>query len=152
MNKKENYNTIFMNIDFINRYLMLSKNYCFDLHESFENYSNEKVIEIINELGYQVKLKKCDNYFNIVEFYLPFKFQFNIVLRYGIVELIWGIWENKLPNLQLSGPWGVIADNLGYEHPIRKPIFRNYKDLQEILKEAFSIFEDFKREVLTFQS
>jgi hypothetical protein len=101
----------------------------------------------MEELGYQGRYFKGGNFFQVAETSNRLKFHFNIVLKGGIVELIWGIWIDDKPQLQLSGPWGVIADSIGYENAIRKPIFRSYEDLKKILKEAFSIYEDFKREI-----
>lgn len=40
------------------------------------------------------------------------------------------------------------AEGVDLEKNIRDPKFRNYEDLEVILKEAFSIYSDFKKEVL----
>ena len=37
---------------------------------------------------------------------------------------------------------------ISLDENIKKPKFRNYEDLEEILREAFAIYEDFKTEVL----
>jgi hypothetical protein len=70
-----------------------------------------------------------------------------MTLKSGIVEFIWGVWEGNVARIELSGPWGVLANNVGYDTPIRKPIFRSYDDLKSILKNAFGIYEDFKIEL-----
>ncbi len=34
------------------------------------------------------------------------------------------------------------------DEKVKKPVFRNYGDLKEILKDAFSMYDDFKRELV----
>ena len=136
-------------IDFIKRYKDLSIQFNHELKESFEDYSRESALEIIKEFGYTVSYNKKENFYKIIEKVENYKFQFNIVLKYGIVELIWTVWEdNEL--LQIGGPWGMIKYLLDFneEDKVRLPVFRNYEDLKEILMQAFSIYEDFKKEVL----
>lgn len=146
------YKNILKRVNFVDRYTDISRKFHFDLKDGFEKFSNDEVLRVVNHLGYQVKYLKGDNFFKIAETINPFKFHFNIVLKGGIVEFIWGVWKGDKPQLELSDPWGVVADDMGYESPIRKPLFRNYEDLQEILKEAFNIYEDFKRELLKEES
>lgn len=145
------YKNILKRINFVDRYIDISRKFHFDLKDGFDQFSNDEVLRVINQLGYQAKYLKGDNFFKITETINPFKFHFNIVLKGGIVEFIWGVWKGDTPELELSGPWGVVADNIGHESPIRKPLFRNYEDLQEVLREAFSIYEDFKRELLKME-
>ncbi|CAI9429304.1 DUF2513 domain-containing protein [Candidatus Ornithobacterium hominis] len=136
-------------IDFIKRYKDLSIQFNYELKESFEDYSRESALEIIKEFGYTVSYNKKENFYKIIERVENYKFQFNIVLKYGIVELIWTVWEdNEL--LQIGGPWGMIKYLLDFneEDKVKLPVFRNYEDLKEILMQAFSIYEDFKKEVL----
>jgi len=76
-------------IDFIERYKQLSKKYDFDLNESFEKYDNNQVINIIKELGYNVRYYKKENFFKIQEEKSARDYFFHISLNHGIVELIW---------------------------------------------------------------
>ena len=117
---------------------------------TFENYSNEKVIEIVKELGYSAKYKKKENFFQIIETTNKLKFYFHFSLEYGMVEVIifWEYENNK--DLSGGGLLSVvcklieIAKNEEKEGYIKKARFRNYEDLKNILREYFLIYEDLK--------
>ncbi|MGQ7889834.1 hypothetical protein [Paenibacillus sp. WC2504] len=49
---------------------------------------------------------------------------------------------------EVWGLWGIIKYQLdgNVDDKIFKPIFRDYNDLKEILREALDMYEDFKRE------
>ena len=121
---------------------------------TFENYSNEKVIEIVKELGYTAKYRKKENFFQIIETTNKLKFYFHFSLKYGMVEVIifWEYENNK--DLSGGGLLSVvcklieIAKNEEKEGYIKKARFRNYEDLKNILREYFLIYEDLKTEVL----
>jgi hypothetical protein len=138
---------ILSDIDFANRYKELSEQYRFEKH--FENFQIEEAKKIIRDLGYVVQYNKSEHFYKIIEKKNSFKFQFNISLKNGIVELIWAIWLDGILLRGVGGPWGVITRFItDTDERIKLPIFRNYDDLREILKKAFSIYEDFKRELL----
>ena len=143
---------IFEKINLYERHSNISNQYRFE--ETFENYSNEKVIEIVKELGYSAKYKKKENFFQIIETINEMKFYFHFSLKYGLVEVImyWECINNK-------DKWGggtfagickkiEIAKNEEKEGYIKKARFRNYEDLKNILREYFLIYEDLKTEVL----
>ena len=139
---------IFEKINLYERYSNISNQYRFE--ETFENYSNEKVIEIVKELGYSAKYKKKENFFQIIETINEMRFYFHFSLKYGLVEIImyWECINNK-------DKWGggtfagickkiEIAKNEEKEGYIKKARFRNYEDLKNILREYFLIYEDLK--------
>ena len=143
---------IFEKINLYERHSNISNQYRFE--ETFENYSNEKVIEIVKKLGYSAKYKKKENFFQIIETINEMRFYFHFSLKYGLVEVImyWECINNK-------DKWGggtfagickkiEIAKNEEKEGYIKKARFRNYEDLKNILREYFLIYEDFKTEVL----
>ena len=143
---------IFEKINLYERYSNISNQYRFE--ETFENYSNEKVIEIVKELGYSAKYKKKENFFQIIEITNKLKFYFHFSLKYGLVEVImyWECINNK--DIWGGGTFaGIckkieIAKNEEKEGYIKKARFRNYEDLKNILREYFLIYEDLKTEVL----
>nr|WP_314677556.1 hypothetical protein [uncultured Capnocytophaga sp.] len=143
---------IFEKINLYERHSNISNQYRFE--ETFENYSNEKVIEIVKELGYSAKYRKKEKFFQIIEIIDGIKFYFHFSLEYGMVEVIifWEYENNK--DLSGGGLLSVvcklieIAKNEEKEGYIKDVCFRNYEDLEEILTEAFAIYEDFKTEVL----
>ena len=143
---------IFEKINLYERHSNISNQYRFE--ETFENYSNEKVIEIVKELGYSAKYKKKENFFQIIETINEMKFYFHFSLKYGLVEVIM-YWEC----INDKDKWGggtfagickkiEIAKNEEKEGYIKKARFRNYEDLKNILREYFLIYEDLKTEVL----
>ena len=138
---------ILKKIDFVEKYGFLSKEFG-NKNTTFENYDNDKVMSIIENYGYAVKFKRSENVFKIVEKIDDFEFQFNIKLKYGICEFIWGLTKNG-ERLSLGGPWGLISrlisDNSN-RYPL--PCFSNYDELNIILGSAFEIYEDFKKELL----
>ena len=121
---------------------------------TFENYSNEKVIEIVKELGYTAKYRRKENFFQIIETTSKIKFYFHFSLKYGLVEIIiyWEYKKNKdvWGGGDFAGLCKLIEISRGEEMEgyIRKPCFRNYEDLKNILREYFLIYEDLKTEVL----
>ena len=143
---------IFEKIHLYERHSNISNQYRFE--ETFENYSNEKVIEIVKELGYSAKYKKKENFFQIIETINEMRFYFHFSLKYGMVEVIifWEYENNK--DLSGGGLLSVvcklieIAKNEEKEGYIKDARFRNYEDLKNILREYFLIYEDLKTEVL----
>ena len=143
---------IFEKINLYERHCNISNQYRFE--ETFENYSNEKVIEIVKELGYSAKYKKKENFFQIIETTNKLKFYFHFSLKYGLVEIImyWECINNK--DIWGGGTFaGIckkieIAKNEEKEGYIKKAHFRNYEDLKNILREYFLIYEDLKTEAL----
>ena len=139
---------IFEKINLYKRHSNISNQYRFE--ETFENYSNEKVIEIVKELGYSAKYKKKENFFQIIETINEMRFYFHFSLEYGMVEVIifWEYENNK--DLSGGGLLSVvcklieIAKNEEKEGYIKKARFRNYEDLKNILREYFLIYEDLK--------
>ena len=139
---------IFEKINLYERHSNISNQYRFE--ETFENYSNDEVIEIVKELGYSAKYKKKENFFQIIETINEMRFYFHFSLKYGLVEIImyWECINNK-------DKWGggtfagickkiEIAKNEEKEGYIKKARFRNYEDLKNILREYFLIYEDLK--------
>ncbi|HEX9059203.1 MAG TPA: hypothetical protein VF941_03395 [Clostridia bacterium] len=150
MQLKQATKTALEKINFIERYKALSNKYAFDLKEAFERYDINEVLNIIDGLRYKASYNKSENFFKIVEKTHKFKFQFNISLKYGLVELIWAIWRGKE---YFDGSSWVMLKRLldGTDENLRDPRFRNYVELKEILEIALSIYEDFKHEFLANQ-
>lgn len=140
------------NINFTERYKNLSEKYQFDYKDSFESYDYNQVLKILSELGYAFKFDKKEKFFRLIETVAEDKFQFSISLKYGAMEFIWSAWKNT--DLLVGGTWGIIKEQLNAQdnEKFKKPIFRNYYELKEILAEGLHIYEDFKREFGLIQS
>ena len=143
---------IFEKINLYERHSNISNQYRFE--DKLKDYSNDKTIEIVKELGYSAKYRKKEKFFQIIETTNKLKFYFHFSLKYGLVEIImyWECINNK-------DKWGggtfagickkiEIAKNEEKEGYIKKARFRNYEDLKNILREYFLIYEDLKTEVL----
>lgn len=132
-------------ICFVNRFKSLSLRF-----NNFENRLIETDLitlkEIIESFGYKTKYNKSEDFFKLVEATPPYKVQFNISIKRGIVEFIWGVERNN-ERLKLGGSICGAIEYLTNESFTSKPIFSNYEDLKEILREAFAIYEDFKTEL-----
>ena len=142
---------IFEKINLYERHSNISNQYRFE--ETFENYSNEKVIEIVKELGYSAKYRKKEKFFQIIETINEMKFYFHFSLEYGMVEIIMGMMNKNKKNIIGGLVPNIckkieIVKNEEKEGYIKKARFRNYEDLKNILREYFLIYEDLKTEVL----
>ena len=142
---------IFEKINLYKRHYTLSvqNNY----ESTFENYSNEKVIEIVKELGYTAKYRKKENFFQIIETINEMRFYFHFSLKYGLVEIIMGMMDKNKKNIIGGLVPNIckkieIVKNEEKKGDIKKARFRNYEDLKNILREYFLIYEDLKTEVL----
>ncbi|MBD8072678.1 hypothetical protein [Bacillus thuringiensis] len=139
-------------IDFIKRYKALSENFS-DRENTFENYENEKVIAVFESLGYKARFMKKENFFIVGEvknkdFYT---FRFNISLKYGLVEFIWSARYNG--EVRVGNSWDMFVKALsnGSER-LQAVCFHSYDELKEIMKIAFEMYEDFKRELIPIYS
>ena len=139
---------ILNSIHFAERYKKLYKQYSFNFNESFNNYDNQYVLKLLQEVGYiDIKYQKRENFFQSVKKIDVYRFEHKIKTKSGAVELIWDVMKN---NQYFTGN---SFSNLEYEllnleerHPL--PIFRNYEDLREILTISFQMFEDMTTEFL----
>lgn len=138
---------IFEKINLYERHSNISNQYRFE--ETFENYSNEKVIEIVKELGYSAKYRKKEKFFQIIETINEMKFYFHFSLEYGMVEIIMGMMDKNKKNIIGGLVPNIckkieIVKNEEKKGDIKKARFRNYEDLKNILREYFLIYEDLK--------
>ena len=135
-------------IRFPERYQALRIQYSFDLKESFEDYDNQYVLKMLQDIGYvAVKYRKRENFFQAKKKSNIYEFRYHICIKYGIAELMWyAMKDNKyyeggtFPNLEY--------ELLNLENRNHLPIFRNYEDLHGILTTAFQMFEDMTAEFL----
>ena len=135
-------------IRFAERYQALRIQYSFDLKESFKNYDNQYVLEMLQEIGYTAaKYRKRENFFQAKKKINIYEFRYHICIKSGIAELMWyAMKDNKyyegdtFPNLEY--------ELLNLENRNHLPKFRNYEDLHGILTTAFQMFEDMTSEFL----
>ena len=130
---------IFEKINLYERHSNISNQYRFE--DKLKDYSNDKTIEIVKELGYSAKYRKKEKFFQIIETIDGIKFYFHFSLKYGLVEIIiyWEYEKNK--DIWGGGTFaGIckkieITKNEEKEGYIKHAHFRNYEDLKrEVLK------------------
>ena len=142
---------IFEKINLYERHSNISNQYRFE--DKLKDYSNDKTIEIVKELGYSAKYRKKEKFFQIIETINEMKFYFHFSLEYGMVEIIMGMMNKNKKNIIGGLIPNVckkieIVKNEEKKGDIKKARFRNYEDLKNILREYFLIYEDLKTEVL----
>ncbi len=134
-------------IDFLKRYEHLSNTFNdkrTPLEERLHYFDGEIIIDSLTQLGYKVGFNSREKFFKIEEEQIgKYIFGANIILDSGMVDLVWIAKENG--TLILGMPIGeysrLIIDP---KYRIKKPIFGTYEDLDDILKIAFEMYEDFK--------
>ena len=139
---------VLSSIHFAERYEALRTQYSFDAKESFENYDNQKVLEILRDVGYTTpKYQKRENFFQSIKRVGVYRFEHKIKTKGGIVELIWDVMKD---NKYYMGNSFSNLEYYLYNPPKLRPlpIFRNYEDLRGILTIAFQMHEDMTNEFL----
>ena len=142
---------IFEKINLYERHSNISNQYRFE--DKLKDYSNDKTIEIVKELGYSAKYRKREKFFQIIETINEMKFYFHFSLEYGMVEIIMGMMnKNKKHIIGGAFSWLCkkikVTENEEIKDNVKYARFRNYEDLKNILREYFLIYEDLKTEVL----
>lgn len=101
-------------------------------------------MEIIMNLGYSPLFDEKEKFYKIKEEQVgTFTCCVHIILRGGTVDFVWVVREHG--QLLLGAPWGVYTRQLvDANYRVKKPIFGTYEDLEDILKIAFEMYEDFK--------
>lgn len=144
-----NLKEVLVKIDFAKRYLYLCDRYS-DRENNITEKSLNEIEKRLNEMNIPFSFSKKECFFKIKEKLTPYDFQFNVIPYTGALQFVLDVKLNKI-RLKLSwGVWeSILEEMIRKEFEIRpRPYYSNYQELEEILKEAFSIYEDFKREVL----
>ncbi|SCV22707.1 Uncharacterized protein BCRIVMBC845_05270 [Bacillus cereus] len=139
-------------INFTEKYKVLSKQFS-DRENTFENYENEKAIEVFESLGYKARFMKKENFFRVGEVKNKdiYTFRFNISLKYGLFEFIWEAWHTG--EVRTGTSWAMFVDVLSNDtEKVLRPGFHSYEELKEIMKIAFEMYEDFKRALIPIYS
>lgn len=88
---------VLSSIRFAERYEALRTQYDFDAKESFENYDNQYVLEMLQDIGYvAVKYWRKENFFQAKKKSNIYEFRYHICIKYGVVKLMWyAMKDNK---------------------------------------------------------
>ena len=133
---------ILSSINFVERYQALCIPYAIGAKNSFENYDNQRVLEILSEVGYQnVKFWKSENFFRSTNKHGIYEFWYHIETKSGMIDWMWyAIREKKY----YAGDRLTNLENFLFK-PEKKhtmPIFRNYEELKDFLIIGHQLQED----------
>ena len=133
---------ILSSINFVERYQALCIPYAIGAKNGFKNYDNQRVLEILLEVGYQnVKFWKRENFFRSTNKRGIYEFWYHIETKSGMIDLMWYARRDKkyyagdrLTNLEnfLFNP----------EKTYSMPVFRNYEELKDFLTVGYQLQED----------
>ena len=133
---------ILSSINFVERYQALCIPYAIGAKNGFKNYDNQRVLEILLEVGYQnVKFWKSENFFRSTNKHGIYEFWYHIETKSDMIDLMWFAMRDKkyyagdrLTNLEnfLFNP----------EKTYSMPVFRNYEELKDFLTVGYQLQED----------
>ena len=140
---------VLQKINFGKRYLEICTKHS-DRENNIKDKSLKEIGELLNNINVSFSFSKKECFFKIKEKIVAYDFQFNIIPYTGALQFVWDIKVNKI-RLKLGwGMWENIVEEIeSIDFEIKpRPYYSNYEELEEILREAFAIYEDFKTEVL----
>jgi len=137
---------VLKDIHFSSRYISLCEEYS-DFKERLKDYDRNQIRVFYEQKGLKVSFVKRERFFKIVETVGDYKVQFNIIPENGFLQFVLDVLKGKERYNLGWGMWESITKELTGSDVAKKPIFRNEKELTQILDEAFSIYEDFKTEL-----
>ena len=140
---------VLQKINFGKRYLEICNKYS-DFRNSINSKSISDIDLLLNQMEVKFKYSKKECFFKIEDKSNLITIGFNIIPYTGALQFVWSVKQNK-QMLELSwGVWeSILEEMLNKSFEIRpRPYYSNYQELEEILTEAFAIYEDFKTEVL----
>lgn len=137
-----------LKIDFVKRYEALSHRFSAERMPPDDRLcyiDGEEVMEMVKNFGYSLLFNAKEKFYKTREEQSgALTFSVHIILRDGMVDLVWVVRENG--ELLLGAPWGVYSRRLvDANYRIKKPVFGTYEDLEDILQYTFGMYEDFKR-------
>lgn len=141
---------VFEEINFADRYITLCRDYD-DFANRLTKYDQSLIQQALEAKGLPFNYLKGENFFQVKEFVGEFEIHFKIVPSNGFIQFLFSVIHGK-ERLQVAmGMWEVISRALKGE-VVKKPIFTSTNDLKEVLTEAISIYDDFKKGLLASQS
>ena len=138
-------------INFVERYENISKQYNRERTpkgEELDYFDGDFLMEIVGLLGYKAQYDKREHFFYIdLEEIGHFRFGFHFAFEFGLLELIWVIYEGD--KAIMGSPFSSYAKWLiSRDYIILKPVISSYDDFEQVMKIAFDMYEDFKQAFL----
>ena len=134
-------------MNFINKFEELSKKYSpekVSMEDRLLDLDIAAVMKIIENLGYSVSFNKSEKFVRVEEvIQKDLVFGVNIMFPNGRADFIWEVRHNE--EVRLGSPWTVYSRLLiDSNYRIQMPAFRDYNELEALLKESFEMYEEFK--------
>ena len=128
---------------FVNKYENICSEYN-DFDNSLRGNNKKLYIDIIERLGYETEYISNGSFFRIKQNDVLL----HLVLKDGLVEPLLYVMKNG-DAVYPRGRFDAIAEEIrnGFRDKYTIPFYTSESDLEGILKEVFSIYEDVKREV-----
>lgn len=138
-------------INFVERYENISKQYNRERTpkgEELDYFDGDFLMEIVRLLGYKAQYDKREHFFYIdLEEIGHFRFGFHFAFEFGLLELIWVVYEGD--KVVLGSPWTIYPRlMIARDYIIKYPIISDYVDFRDVMKIAFEMYEEFKQAFL----
>ncbi len=141
---------ILQEINFANRYKAICEKHS-DFENSMNDYNRDFIKDYVTSKGIKVAYIKSESFFKVIENVGGLKVQFNIIPKRGFLQFVWDVTKGG-DRLNLGwGMWESITRELE-RIEVKKPLFTSIEELEEILQEALSIYDDFKKGLLASQA
>ena len=144
---------LYERINFYNRYKELSNSFRSD--ERLKKVDKNLIIDFLEKLNYEVKYFTKEKFFQVKQSIDSYNFYYHLSPRNGLAEIILGTVDSKNNSIGgvIHGTCKLIEISKkeqtdGY---IKMPAFSSHEELELILKESLSLYEDFKTGVLELQ-
>ncbi|AYB29172.1 hypothetical protein [Chryseolinea soli] len=115
-----------------------------------KEYDRDRIQAFYDGKGLKVSFVEGERFFKVLDTVGKFKIQFNTIPENGFLQFVLDVKNGKERYNLGWGMWESITREL-LNIESRKPKFGSYEELNEILKEAFSIYEDFKHGLLKLE-
>ena len=144
-----NITKILKNIDFVSRYQKICSKYN-DFDNSLQGNRKELYDKILSNFNFKIKYFSREKFYRIISHYNDLEFGLQLVLKDGIVEPMIDIKKGDL-YLSPDGRFDFIPEKMGVEFNREKynlPKYNSEEQLEDILKEIFSLYRDIIEEVI----
>lgn len=137
----------YLSIDFVNRYKKIFTKFNLDLDVILKRMDKKENLKVMKNLGYNFKISSPGQYYNYEEEFDNIKLTLSCQISRGMVfpYLYIYIDGNRIPSGQkLTFVYRELVGNMNA--PANALMFRDYKDLKDIMASVINLYEDFKNE------
>lgn len=132
-------------IDFVNRYQTLVGSFT-DYENSMEDVVADEVLALFQSTDVSAEYDEDESFFAIEKRRAVYRVQINMILKYGLVQLILVVRKNGRL-LKTGGDFSAVCRLLGATEVIKDAAFTNYSDLRQIVKAVLQLMDDLAEEL-----